>query len=168
MKISVKNAIRNKGERFPVEGEVTFEPMNISGPIAFEKPVRFRGEITAIGDCIALQGEILAVLRLQCNLCNQEFTTNLSLYMDETFKVNPSPDDDAYAISHDEMIDISQPILGNILLNIPIERLCNANCKGLCPSCGVNRNEKSCLCSEQAQKDNPFLQLLNLMDDEEV
>ncbi len=33
-----------------------------------------------------------------------------------------------------------------ILLQLPMQRLCRAECKGICPVCGGNRNEKDCHC----------------------
>jgi uncharacterized protein len=31
-------------------------------------------------------------------------------------------------------------------LALPLRRLCREDCRGLCPSCGVNRNTGSCDC----------------------
>jgi uncharacterized protein len=33
-----------------------------------------------------------------------------------------------------------------ILLALPVKRICNAGCKGLCPQCGANLNTESCHC----------------------
>jgi uncharacterized protein len=35
-----------------------------------------------------------------------------------------------------------------VLLSLPVRTLCKPDCKGLCPRCGVNRNNQSCLCEE--------------------
>jgi uncharacterized protein len=43
----------------------------------------------------------------------------------------------------------------NVLLNLPLQPLCRADCRGLCPHCGVNLNESSCGC--QVQEDDPRL-----------
>lgn len=34
-----------------------------------------------------------------------------------------------------------------VLLMLPMHRLCSEACKGICPICGKNRNESSCDCS---------------------
>jgi uncharacterized protein len=36
-------------------------------------------------------------------------------------------------------------------LVIPMKRLCRDDCRGLCPRCGTNRNEKTCGCSLEDQ-----------------
>jgi uncharacterized protein len=35
-----------------------------------------------------------------------------------------------------------------VLLSLPVRTLCKPDCKGLCPSCGVNRNSQTCSCEE--------------------
>ncbi|MGC9159324.1 MAG: YceD family protein, partial [Terracidiphilus sp.] len=35
-----------------------------------------------------------------------------------------------------------------VLLSLPVRTLCKPDCKGLCPRCGENRNEKACHCDE--------------------
>jgi uncharacterized protein len=36
-----------------------------------------------------------------------------------------------------------------ILLIIPMQRVCREDCKGICPACGKNRNESPCNCKTQ-------------------
>ena len=33
-----------------------------------------------------------------------------------------------------------------VLLALPMQRLCDENCKGICPACGQNRNQNECRC----------------------
>ena len=33
-----------------------------------------------------------------------------------------------------------------LLLELPMQRVCREGCKGICPACGVNRNETACNC----------------------
>ena len=35
-----------------------------------------------------------------------------------------------------------------VLLSLPVRTLCKADCKGLCPHCGKNRNLEACTCEE--------------------
>ena len=35
-----------------------------------------------------------------------------------------------------------------VLLSLPVRTLCKADCKGLCPRCGENRNSQMCNCEE--------------------
>ena len=33
-----------------------------------------------------------------------------------------------------------------VLLQLPMQRICKEDCQGICPNCGANRNETSCSC----------------------
>jgi uncharacterized protein len=37
-----------------------------------------------------------------------------------------------------------------VLLALPMQRVCSENCKGICPVCGQNRNEAACDCKVQS------------------
>ena len=40
-----------------------------------------------------------------------------------------------------------------VLLALPMQKLCNENCKGICPVCGQNRNQNECRCQSNAGDD---------------
>ncbi|GEM_PF-1150805 len=64
----------------------------------------------------------------------------------------------------EEEIDVGEMMMEQILLDLPIIFLCNPECKGLCPSCGVNLNQiKKHLCRDRSRpvptktfQDSPF------------
>ncbi len=45
-----------------------------------------------------------------------------------------------------EEIDLSPFIREQVLLALPMRPLCEASCRGLCPSCGINLNGEACVC----------------------
>ncbi len=45
-----------------------------------------------------------------------------------------------YEVSFDKYIN------ENLVVNIPIKIVCKEDCKGLCPQCGINRNDETCDC----------------------
>lgn len=62
----------------------------------------------------------------------------------------------------DDRLDLSGLLRENVLLNLPIQPLCRAECRGLCPRCGVNLNDTSCQCRIQAS-DPRLLPLQHLL-----
>lgn len=40
-----------------------------------------------------------------------------------------------------------------VLLQLPMQRVCSDACKGICPMCGANRNETSCPCQPHLEDD---------------
>lgn len=55
----------------------------------------------------------------------------------------------AVSFYRDERIDLSQMIVEQIVLALPMKPLCKPDCRGLCALCGVNRNLLSCDCAPQ-------------------
>ena len=41
-------------------------------------------------------------------------------------------------------LDVTDDIRQEILLSYPVQFLCREECRGLCPACGTNLNERSC------------------------
>jgi uncharacterized protein len=46
-------------------------------------------------------------------------------------------------------LDTDPILIEQLQLNVPMRKLCRDNCRGLCPTCGVDRNEKNCDCEEE-------------------
>ena len=59
------------------------------------------------------------------------------------------------------VIDVFQVLHQQIFLMVPEKHICSEECKGLCPSCGVNLNTDSCNCKKDL-KSSPFDVLKNL------
>ena len=47
---------------------------------------------------------------------------------------------------NEEIVDITDDIRAELLINLPANLLCSEDCAGLCPVCGCNRNETICGC----------------------
>jgi uncharacterized protein len=45
-----------------------------------------------------------------------------------------------------EQIDLTQMVRESIILELPLAPLCRADCAGICPVCGANRNDQPCSC----------------------
>jgi uncharacterized protein len=48
-----------------------------------------------------------------------------------------------------EGMELEDSLREQILLAVPIRSLCRAECKGICPVCGGNRNQKPCQCERR-------------------
>jgi uncharacterized protein len=49
-------------------------------------------------------------------------------------------------VEADGFVDLSAPFRTAVLLEVPIKNLCRADCRGLCPVCGADRNAVACGC----------------------
>lgn len=55
-------------------------------------------------------------------------------------------DDLGVSFYRDDEIDLFEVAREQFYLALPMKPLCQPECKGLCPVCGVNRNRESCTC----------------------
>ena len=46
-------------------------------------------------------------------------------------------------------VDLTRLVYEQVLLALPTRPLCDEQCRGLCPHCGVNRNTSQCSCTDQ-------------------
>ena len=59
--------------------------------------------------------------------------------------------------------DVNQLICDEIIIDFPLQVLCDEDCKGLCPECGINLNENECSC-DKSPIDPRFAVLADLLN----
>jgi uncharacterized protein len=140
--------------------------------ISFVSPVDYELKIEKAGDSIWIRGPVRARLSLTCARCLEQFTFSVASRLDiELLPGNEAPrvpevelktkEMDIYYFEGEE-IDIDPYVFEEIMLNIPVKALCAESCKGICPSCGKNRNTEECRCQKTGptiltEKLNAFL-----------
>ena len=50
-------------------------------------------------------------------------------------------------------LELEDLLREQVLLALPMQRVCSEDCKGICPVCGRNRNETACDCSMESSDD---------------
>ncbi|MGA2148076.1 MAG: DUF177 domain-containing protein [Bryobacteraceae bacterium] len=48
-------------------------------------------------------------------------------------------------------LELEDILREQVLLALPMQRICSESCKGICPVCGKNRNETACDCQLQSR-----------------
>ena len=59
-----------------------------------------------------------------------------------------SDNEETYPLVGDQ-VDLEPLVRDAVLLELPLAPLCADDCQGLCPVCGVNRNQTSCTCAAE-------------------
>jgi uncharacterized protein len=81
-----------------------------------------------------------------CRRCSVAVVGLSDVAVDERFVDHPEPgDEEAYLIEND-FVDLAPMVHDAILLDLPLAPLCREDCAGLCPYCGIDRNEATCTC----------------------
>ncbi|GAA0722872.1 DUF177 domain-containing protein [Clostridium malenominatum] len=140
----LKKKILKKDLDITVEEKGFYDGMEY---IAFKAPINLDGKLTLVGDVIELNGTIRTVLELQCSRCLASFSKSVEITIEEKLSTIEDKDDD-YIFIKGDVVDITEIIENNIIISLPIKRLCDEECKGLCSNCGLNLNHSSCNCDE--------------------
>ncbi len=135
------------------------EPSLINASLKTIGPIEAHLEIHRYEEEVSVKGDIKGHLLLQCSRCLIDFQHDVDIKIELLYEPLPANStEESYEIHKDETnisfyqndeIDIADLITEQILLNIPMKPLCDNQCKGLCPYCGVDMNLQSCNCNEQ-------------------
>ena len=147
MKINIEKIKLAKGlsQTYLIEEntqDFTFHGENIK----FLAPLKVKGEITNSGEIFTVDGSFETKLGLQCGRCLEEFVLPMEVAFDAAFAL-ASEDEEIRLLDGDEII-LDEILNEALLLDLPLKFLCNEECKGLCPQCGCNQNEKTCSCTK--------------------
>lgn len=135
------------------------------------KGLRLRGTLTMAGDDVFLRGTVSGEMRSTCVRCLEEAKLPVSIPLLTTF-VEASDEDEEEEDANDDVdvatfdgdeIDLAPEIRDQLVLALPLHPLCREDCRGLCPVCGVNRNQKACKCEEKVRESaSPLAGLRNI------
>lgn len=133
--------------------------------------IRGRVSLSKHGHDILVRGHLDGELGLACGRCLEPFTASVATDFDLLLVPTPQeggPEEEELSAQEldvdfytDETVDLEAIIREQVILMIPLKPLCQEDCQGLCPVCGVNLNRETCSC--QAKKsDSPFALLAKL------
>ncbi len=107
---------------------------------------------------VHVQGHLAARLSLECGRCLDPFPLpvdqNVDLFFlpheddrqDDEDEVELAESDLVVAYYRGDSLDLGEVVREQLFLSLPMKRLCQEGCRGLCPSCGINRNRGQCQC----------------------
>ena len=165
--LDVSNALKFPGQVYSFEAMPEIEEMEVlNDPVSFEDIV-VNGEFFGTGEKISIKARITSTVTSRCAKCLEPVTIQLDAQMDVIYARQIDPDDpDLYSFEGSKA-DLTDAVRDALLLELPYRFLCSENCKGLCPSCGVNLNLGSCTCQEGGEVTNPFSALKAIVQNNE-
>lgn len=115
------------------------------------------------GGEVRIQGHFTVEMDSQCDRCLGRARFPLDAGFDLFYRPNSCIDgDDEVEIDDGEAqigfyngggLELDDILREQILLALPMQRVCNDDCKGICPVCGKNRNETNCACRPETADD---------------
>ena len=109
---------------------------------------------------IVIAADLTLNAKFFCDRCTDEFNTKLKNHYMITYLFGKTPADQDvdnlyYLSPENDKIDLKPDVIDYAVLSIPMKKLCQEECKGLCSKCGANLNRETCRCSEE-EKINPI------------
>lgn len=112
---------------------------------------RIKGELKII----KLEPDILAefdgfaFVNIACDRCLENYKIRLPIKFKQIYVASKEDvNDGKLPIEKNFHIDILEPIRQEVIINVPIKKLCRINCAGICDSCGINLNQEKCQCKK--------------------
>lgn len=154
MKVNLKKLRTNlhAGQNFYLEGPGNPELLEDMGG-SFTEPVSVFITIENTGRVYAGSGNINTAVQLVCSRClspiNFPIDTRFCVTMIEGAQQSEfSDEEEILVIAANGDVDLSRSIDEAIFLCFPMNPLCDVNCQGICPVCGINKNKEKCHCQE--------------------
>lgn len=154
--IDLTKPLANAGVKTAFNGEFLPSEDLLPYPNAQLERVTVDFSVTFIKPDVEVQGEIACHIAGNCDKCLASVNKRIVLPFNQVFYKGES-DDYCY---NGSKLDATKAVQDEIVLSLPTLLLCSADCKGLCPKCGINKNTAECDCD--THKENAFSQLLNL------
>jgi len=129
-------------KRLPAEGLILEEQFSASAldlqtpAVKFSGPVALEARVSRITNAVTVELDIRGTMLMSCSRCLKEFEIPLRKKARFNYRVE----------RFDTVMDISQDIREEVMLDYPMKPLCSNACRGLCPRCGKNLNEGGCSC----------------------
>ncbi len=150
--------------------EIEYFPANVTveaGSCSFELDIEGVCSVSSVKANLSVQnsddeyfcqGTVEATLTLECVRCLGQFEkdvaegTDFIICSQQTFeeKRKEADDDEEYVfyIGHSLTADLTDIVREALILSVSLMPICSEECLGLCASCGVNRNETQCDCTD--------------------
>lgn len=140
IKISVS---RLDKEPVELEGSIDKEFISLPEGDAYTviSPLQYNLKAVKISGGALVTGSCRTTVSGICGRCLDELTAEISADDIELFF-------DLEEVG--EELDISEDIREELLLNLPMNLLCDDDCAGLCSKCGANLNKEKCSCNKRA------------------
>jgi uncharacterized protein len=144
MRIDIARLGRRPGAMVTLRNTVP-SPSRIGLPmIAIEEgaPLELDLQVQSVSEGVLVTGTVSAPTVGECARCLspvngrvQVGLTELFAYPDSTTEATTEKDEVGHIV--DDIIDLEQPIIDAVGLELPFSPVCTPDCPGLCPECGV-------------------------------
>ncbi len=136
---------RRPGSRLAVQRAAELDGLRVvDAAVPAGAEVTVDVEAQGVPDGVVVTGTIGARWEGACRRCLRPVEGLVAARVTEVFDPHPV-EGETYPLEGDQ-IDLEPLARQTVLLELPLAPLCRPDCPGLCPRCGVDRNEVDCGC----------------------
>lgn len=178
--LSVTSGLDQAGDTLSCQGRIDLDQVSSGGrDFVLQDGLHYDVALTNTGDGILATGIVRGTATAACDRCLDPTQVDIAgevscYYLREQPAQDEDDDEDEQefgTISNEGTVDLSGAIQSAVAMDLPYVVLCDEDCKGLCPVCGVNLNHEQCDCAKNAPTapgpTNPFAALAALKLDDE-
>lgn len=150
MQLDLKKLFDGEDQVLPFAQIMDLSEAEQWGEKPFHTPVAIAGQVQNRAGIVTISYRAEYTLCSRCARCLEPIEEKRRQEFSHTVvrKLNQQEDDD-YIVVEDGILDLDALAQDDILLELPIKMLCSEDCKGLCPICGCNLNQKQCGCTPE-------------------
>lgn len=151
MRLNVRKIMNTPGERIDFHFTMDLSDVDSGGVESAVHPIRVDGEVRNEAGILSLAMQMQTRLRSVCDRCGKVFDEDKTVPFSSLLaeELENGENDDFLLLDNGE-IDLGETARSEFILGLDTKTLCSADCKGLCPTCGVNLNEGTCTCKKEA------------------
>lgn len=125
----------------------------------FVTGIHLQVRLTRMDRVVFVAGEASTQARVQCVRCLEAVPFPMHLLFQMNIEPRPPEFGEAPGKWHEldqeeldkhyysgDTLDLAELVREQTLLALPVHPLCRVGCRGLCPQCGLDRNQMSCRC----------------------
>lgn len=150
LRINARELLRVPGSTRRIDEAVDATDLGVSDP-RITGPVDVGLDAVSSIDGIVVSGTITIPWSTACRRCLTDVAGEAVVDVDEVYQDDVS-DEQAFPIEGDQ-IDLAPAVREYVLIELPDGPLCRDDCAGICPVCGVDRNESTCSCDTSVRDD---------------
>lgn len=172
MKIDITSIIKNDGGTIQISQKEFLKDLESDlGTVTFTSPVDFLGSVTNFNGMLVLIGLAKVSYHTVCGRCGEKIEKELDVTIGEDIieraraedEVEESFEDDRFTFSGN-ILELDRILADCLITSLPMTHVCQEDCPGLCPFCGVKMKGESCDCKQTGPVDSRFEALKGFFD----
>ena len=150
MRLNVNKLLHTPDSQQEFRFSLDLSDLEFGGTTPVTEPVNVEGRVQNKAGVLLCDMTAHTMLHCVCDRClcsfEREKTVPYSCVLAQERQFEE--DEDIVLLEQDE-VDLGDLARSAMILDMDTKFLCNEDCKGLCPGCGVNLNSEPCRCKKE-------------------